>query len=332
MSSRRSWIALLAAGPACAGPSSLPHAGFLDAPVAAVASQVAGRVASVPVREGDRVHKGELLAQLDTREREAAVGQAQASLDQARQALKESQANLDALFPTVQGAGADIAQAQATVDEAETVFQRTRRLVDKGAAPNSDLVTARARMLESRAHLESLTATRAATRGRVRASMAAVSDARAAVDTAQAALEVARVQLEEARVLSPFDGLVVDRDLQPGEWAAPGTPVVTVEDLSQLWVRLDIEETALQGLRLGQPAQVHVIAVPKSQYKGRVIEIGAEGDFAVNRDVKRGRPDVRTFRVRVGLDELAAELRPGMTAEVSFGAPEAPRPASAATP
>ncbi len=270
------------------------------------------------------MRKGQLLARLDTREREAVVSQAQASLDQAREALKESEANFQAAFPTIKGAGADIAQAQATFDETEIVFKRTQRLVTRGAAPESDLITARARMLEARAHLDSLTATRAATRGRVRASLAAVSDAKAAVDTAQAALEVAQVQLEEAQVLSPFDGIVVDRNLQPGEWAAPGTPVVTVEDLSQLWLRLDIEESALLGIRLEQAAEVRVIAIPHRTFHGHVIEVGAEGDFAVNRDVKRGRPDIRTFRVRVGLDELSGDLRPGMTGEATFNAASAP--------
>ncbi len=319
---------LLSALAACTAGGPAPYAGFLDAPVAQVASQVAGRVDAIPVREGDEVKKGQLIAQLDARERTATVAQAQANLEQAKEALKEAEANLTAVLPTVKGAGADISQAQATLDEAEINFNRTSRLVEGKAATDADLTTSRARMLEAKAHLESLTATRAATQGKVGASIAAVSDARAAVGTAQASLEVAEVQLAEAQVLAPFDGLVVTRNLQPGEWAAPGTAVVTVEDLSQLWVRLDIEETHIVGLHLGQPVQVRVIALPDRSFRGHVIEIGAEGDFAVNRDVKRGRPDIRTFLVRIGLDERMPELRPGMTAEVSLpeaspGAPSA---------
>jgi len=207
---------------------------------------------------------------------------------------------------------------QATLDEAEYNYNRTKRLVESGSEADADLIGARARMLEAKAHLESLTATRAAVAGRVSASEAAVADARAAVNTAEAALEVAKVQLAEAQVLCPFDGLVVQRNLQPGEWAAPGTPVVTVEDLSQLWVRLDIEETQLDNLQIGHTADVRVLAEPTKVYRGHVIDIGAEGDFAVNRDVKRGRPDIRTFLVRVAIDEPARSLRPGMTAEVSM--------------
>ena len=298
--------------------STPPYAGFLDAPVAAVVSQVAGRVEAIAVREGDVVKKDQLLAQLDARERQATVGQAQANLDQAREALKEAEANLRATMPTVKGAGADIAQAQATLDEAEFNYDRTKRLVESGAEADATLVAARARMLEAKAHLASLTATQSATVGRVGASGAAVSDARAAVGTAEAALEVAKVQLAEAQVLSPFDGIVVQRNLEPGEWAVPGTPVVTVEDRSQLWVRLDIDETRLGLLRLAQPADVRVIADPNRTYPGHVLQIGAEGDFAVNRDVKRGRPDIRTFLVRIGIDNPSPALRPGMTAEVSI--------------
>ena len=310
--------ALLLLTVACRPGSPAPYAGFLDAPVADVACEVAGRVDAIAVREGDVVKKGQLLAQLDARERQATVGQAQANLDQAGEALKEAEANRRATLPTVKGATADIAQAQASLDEADINYNRAKRLVESGSEGDAELVSARARLLEAQAHLESLTATRAATAGRVTASGAAVAAARAAVGTAEAALEVAKVQLAEAQVLSPFDGLVVQRDLQPGEWAAPGTPVVTVEDLSRLWVRLDVEETKLEDLRLGQAADVRVLADPGRLYPGHVVEIGAEGDFAVNRDVKRGRPDIRTFLVRVAIDEPASSLRPGMTAEVSI--------------
>jgi multidrug resistance efflux pump len=312
---------VLLLGLSCRPGAPLPYAGFLDAPVAAVAAQVAGRVEVIAVREGDMVKKDQLLAQLDAREKQAAVNQAQANLDQAKEALKEAQANLGAAVPTVRGAGADIAQARATLDEAQSNFSRTERLVKSGSEADADLVSARARMLEAKAHLDSLTATRAATAGRLTASEAAVGDARAAVNTAEAALDVANVQLAEADVRSPFDGLVVQRNLEPGEWVAPGTPVVTVEDVSQVWARLDIEETKLEGLQLGQTANVRVLAEPNKLYAGHVAEIGAEGDFAVNRDVKRGRPDLRTFRVRVAIHEPAPSLRPGMTAEVSLPTP-----------
>ncbi len=308
--------AALAALAGCGGAATAPRSGFLDAPTSAVAAQVAGRIDAIPVREGDRVRAGQLLARLDAREREAQVAQAEATLDQSRISLREAEANLAAAEPTVGGAGADVARARATLDEAESNFDRTDQLVRGSAASAQQLDAARARLLEARAALASLTAGKASVQGRVTAARAAVATARGAVAVASAAVATARVQLSEAEVRAPFDGLVVDRDLEPGEWAAPGTPVVTVEDLGRLWVRLDLEERSLADLRLGQPVEVRLQALPGRTFRAHVIEIGALGGFAVNRDVKRGRPDLRTFRVRAALDDRDEALRPGMTAEV----------------
>ena len=311
--------ALLAPLAGCPKSEPLPYSGFLDAPISAVASQVSGKVQLIAVREGDRVQKGQLLARLDSREREAAVGQAEANLERERLQLAETEANLRATQPTVKGAGADIARVQATLDEAQENYSRTQRLARGGAATRADLDAAEARLHEAQASLRVLGANKDVASGRVLAAMAAVSSARAAIRVGEAALEVAKVQLAQAEILAPFDGLVVDRALEEGEWAAPGTPVVTVEDLKSLWVRLDVEETQFSGLQLDDPAAVSVVAFPDRTFQGHVIEVGPLGGFAINRDVKRGRPDIRTFRVRVALDESADTLRPGMTAEVRFG-------------
>jgi multidrug resistance efflux pump len=301
---------------ACSNNGPIPMAGFVDAPVAQVAAEVAGQLQTISVREGDLVKKGQLLAQLDAREREAVVSQAEASLFHEGESLKEAEENLSAAMPTVKGAGADIERARATLEEAQLNFDRTQHLVEGQASTVQQLDSARARLLEAKAQLESLLASKDVANGKVRAALAAVADAKASVRTSQAALDLARVQLAEAQVLAPFDGMVVDRNLEEGEWVAPGTPVITIENLARQWVRVDVEETAFAGLHLAQLAEIRVIALPDRTFRGHVIEVGPEGDFAVNRDVKRGRPDIRTFRVRVAFDEGLQEVRPGMTAEV----------------
>ena len=307
--------AALALAPGCRSSARPSFAGFVDAPVATVAAQVAGRVEAVPVVEGDRVQKGQLLAQ------------ARATLAQAREALREAEANQRAVLPAVTGAGADVARAQAALDEADANYARVQAMADQQVATPQQLDAAKAAYLEARAAWESLGAAKASAHARVTAASVAVSNARAATHVAEAAVALAEVQVAQSRVLSPFDGVVVSRDLEEGEWAAPGTPVVTVENRSRLWVRLDVEETSLDGIRLGDPARISVLALPGRSLRGHVIELGAEADFALNRDVKRGRPDIRTFRVRVAVDELPEALRPGMTAEVTLlptPAPPAP--------
>lgn len=326
------WASAILLVSGCAGKQEAPYTGFVDAPVSAVASQVAGKVASIPVREGDHVRKGDLLAALDALDREAAIAVAEANVNRGQRELEQVQANLRTAFPAVKGAVAQIDRAQATLDEAQQTFDRVQYLVKRNSAPIAELDAARARLFEARASVEALTASKTETQGRLSAALAAVSTARAAVRSAQATLEVARVELAETRVRSPFDGVVVARNLEEGEWAAPGSPVVTVEESGRPWVRLDVEETEFGRLSLGEAAELHVFALPGRTFEGRVSQIGAEGDFAINRDVKRGRPDVRTFLVRVSFDAPPDELRPGMTAEVRLsGAKAKPIPAFQAT-
>jgi RND family efflux transporter MFP subunit len=209
-----------------------------------------------------------------------------------------------------------VVRAQAALEQAQLSFRRTEALARTNAATPADLDAARATLRQTEAILNSLTATRMQTQGRLAAASAAVNDARAAVRASEAALQYAQAQLAQTEVLSPFDGLVVSRNLEEGEWAAPGTPIVTLEDNSRPWIRLDVPETLFANVQLGQGAHVHVIALGPRTFRGHVALIGAEGDFAIDRDVKRGRPDIRTFLVRVALDEVPPLLRPGMTAEV----------------
>jgi multidrug resistance efflux pump len=231
MISRRATLLVLPAlACACASRDRGVMSGFVNAPVSAVCFPIPGRLEALSVHEGDAVKRGQVLAQLESRERAAQVAVAEA----------------------------DLSVVEAT--------------------------------------------------------------AKAGVRSRQAALELTRAQLAEATLAAPFDGRVVTRNLEEGEWVAPGTPVLTVERTGQEWVRLDVEETRLAGLQLGQAARIAVVALPGRAFTGRVTELGAEADFAVNRDVKRGHPDVRTFRVRVAFDHAPDEVRPGMTAEVRWGA------------
>ena len=300
----------------CTPSSAPPYAGFVDAPMSAVASQLAGKVVSIPVREGDHVKKGDLLAQLESSVQEAAVAEAETNVDRARQALKEAQATLAASLPSVAGAGADITRAQATLEQTRLDLNRTDQLAASKSIAPAERDAARARMLEAEATVDSLVAAKASTQGRVAVAYAGVSNAQAALRSSEAALQLARAQLAQTRISAPFDGLVVSRNLEEGEWAAPGSAVATIEDTTRPWVRLDVEETQFAELKMGAPAEIDVVALPGRVLQGHIAQIGAEGDFALDRDVKRGRSDIRTFLVRVTFDEVPDTLRTGMTAAV----------------
>jgi HlyD family secretion protein len=148
--------------------------------------------------------------------------------------------------------------------------------------------------------------------------MARAEKDRAAFKSAQATLQYYRDQLADTRVRSPISGIVVSKNLQIGEWANPGTPILTIDDLSTIWTRVDLEETQLSFIQIGSPAQVTLPTQPPSVVRGQVMAIGQEGEFATETDVRRGRQDIRTFYIKVRLLQALGIAKPGMTAEVSF--------------
>jgi len=141
---------------------------------------------------------------------------------------------------------------------------------------------------------------------------------RATVVAARANVQFYIDQLADTVIRAPISGIVVSKALEVGEWVTPGTPILTVDDMSTIWARVDVEETDLGSIRVGDPARVALTTHPPQIYTGRVMAIGQEGQFATERDVRRGRQDIRTFYVKVRVLQAGNDLKPGMTAEVSF--------------
>ena len=136
--------------------------------------------------------------------------------------------------------------------------------------------------------------------------------------SAQANAKLYADQIADSEIKSPVDGVVVSKALEVGEWVTPGVPILTVDDLSTIWARVDVEETDLGSLYIGKSAQVELPTNPPQVFTGRIMSIGQEGQFATERDVRRGRQDIRTFYVKVQVLQAEGELKPGMTAEVTF--------------
>ncbi len=149
-------------------------------------------------------------------------------------------------------------------------------------------------------------------------SVARVEQSRATVAADKADVQLYTDQLADTVIRAPISGIVVNKALEVGEWVTPGTPILTVDDMSTIWARVDVQETDLGSIRLGDTAQVALTTRPPQIYSGRVMAIGQEGQFATETDVRRGRQDIRTFYVKVRVEQAGNDLKPGMTAEVSF--------------
>jgi RND family efflux transporter MFP subunit len=148
--------------------------------------------------------------------------------------------------------------------------------------------------------------------------LTAEQQAQANLLSGQANVKYYEDQLHDTEIKSPVDGVIVSKALEVGEWVTPGTPILTVDDLSTIWARVDVEETDLGSLYVGKTAEVRLPTNPPETFTGRIMAIGQEGEFATERDVRRGRQDIRTFYVKVQVLQASGELKPGMTAEVTF--------------
>jgi RND family efflux transporter MFP subunit len=145
----------------------------------------------------------------------------------------------------------------------------------------------------------------------------------ASVQSAQANVQFYQDQLNDTQIRTPISGVVVSKNLEVGEWVNPGTAILTVDDLSTVWARVDLEETQLDFIHVRTPAQVTLPAQPSTVFSGEVMAVGQEGQFATETDVRRGRQDIRTFYVKVRLLQPGGLAKPGMTAEVTFRRPNA---------
>src|SRR5437773_1023569 len=107
----------------------------------------------------------------------------------------------------------------------------------------------------------------------------AVAGARARVAEARAALALAEGRIREGKIVSPLTGVVLRKNLEAGEMANPGVPIVTLVDPSDMWVRAYVPEAEVGRIRLGEPAQVTVDAFPGRAFPGKITEIASEAEF-----------------------------------------------------
>lgn len=292
---------------------TLGASGTVEATDAQLGFQVAGRIESIAVHEGDLVQAGQELARLDRAELEARRAQAAAQVEVVRAALADLERG---------SRREEIAQAQAALTAAEERrgdaqrdLERTRRLYEGGAVSREALdkaTTARDVAIAQRDQVaEQLRLVREGP------SREKIEAARAQVAQAEAALRGAEATLENTVLTAPFDGRVTVRHRQAGETVAPGAPVLTIMDPRDRWVRIYIKEDRLGAVKLGTRATITSDTYPDKTYPGEVSYISSEAEFTP-KSVQTAEERVRlvyAVKVRVTGDP-GHELKPGLPADV----------------
>ena len=301
--------------------------GIVEATEVGLGPKIAGRIDWLCCKEGDAVKAGELAVRLDDKELKARVLQGRKSLKAEEASLNISEANLenarleiDAVRAEVQTAEAEVARTNALTEDAKKSLQRVSGLFKDGLISEREMDAAKTNYDANNAQLDSVRARKRAadvklkiSLSSIRTSEAQVSSAKAKVEESQAALNVLEAQLKDTEIISPIDGVVAYKAFETGEVVNAGSSVYTIHDLKNIWARVDIEETKIGDLRLGNTAKITASAMPDKEFSGEIIEIGREGEFATQRDVTRGRSDIRTFRVKIGISKPDGLLKSGMT-------------------
>jgi HlyD family secretion protein len=147
----------------------------------------------------------------------------------------------------------------------------------------------------------------------------AVAAAQAQVAEARAALALAEKRLAEMVLVSPVDGVVLHKNMEAGETAAPGASILTLMNPGDMWLRAYVSETDVGRVAVGQPAVVTVDAFPGRRFAGTVSEIGSEAEFTPkNVQTKKERVNL-VFRVKIALRDPSGALKPGLPADAEIG-------------
>ena len=268
-----------------------------------VSSELSGRLHSVPVEEGDRVRKGQVLAQLENEDYVARVAAAEAALAQRRAELER----------TINGARSQERQAaKATLEAAKAVLDNAKREAERRQllAEHQTISRDEAERYERTYQVAQAEYERARQEFSLVDAGPRVEDQRkaeAAVVSAQAQLNEARAYLEKTYICSPLDGIVLRKFRHAGESVSTqfDSPVVTVADDSSLRVRLDVDEADVAKLFVGQPAFVMAEAYGAQKFTGHIIRVGR----ILGR--KNVRTDEPSERVDTKILETLMQLDPG---------------------
>jgi HlyD family secretion protein len=254
-----------------------------------VSANTTGRVTRVAVEEGQRVKAGQFLLEIDPRSLDAQLQRGEASVAAAQSSLQQARAAVQ--------------QTRVALELARQNLKRTQELWKEGLTTRESLERAENDVEAREAELKT------------REQEIQTSEQRIKVE--EAGLATTKYNLNQVIISAPMDGLVTRRSIEEGETAVLGTMnnagsvLLTIADMSVLEAEVEVDETEIPSVSLGQPAKVMIDAVPDRTFRGRVTEVGNSPIQTTQQT--GGQRQATTFKVVITLDEEVPDVRPGFT-------------------
>jgi membrane fusion protein (multidrug efflux system) len=312
-------------------------AAYVQADSSTVAPKVRGLIAEVLVAHNQPVRRDQALVRIDSEEFDARVASAAADLQNAQAAVESARAAFIALDAEEQLAASNIRAAQSSIraadaqnDRAGADRDRFDRLLSTGAVARRDVdqyraaaISAQSTADRSRAEFDVSRNQASVVRARRATLAAALAQSEASVARAQAVLNLARQDQAHTIIRAPIDGVVGDRQAEPGDYVQPGTRLLTIVP-RQVYVTANFKETQTARMVAGQPATIKVDALPGVTLKGHVESFapGSGSQFALlpfEPGTGNFTKIVQRVPVRIGFDPDQADvarLRPGLSTTV----------------
>ena len=281
------------------------------------------RITLIPVVEGDRVSKGQVVARLESVQAEADVAAQRAAVGSSQAESAAGEAGVRAADEAITTAQATLVRTRTELERAKIDFQRSEKLWAEKLISRQEydsmrigLMAAEAAVKESEARIEQEKARRAQIAAQLSAQQRRVSQI-------QANLRRASDVLDKYNVYSPIDGVVTNLPVRIGETVVPGiqnspaSTIMTVADMSLITAEVKVDETDIVTVKLGQIADITIDAMPNRTFKGRVIEMGNTAilrstGLAASQSAVSSQ-EAKDFKVVVALNDPPADIRPGLS-------------------
>jgi HlyD family secretion protein len=296
-------------------PAPLLVQGEADATRLDIAARVDGRVQSIPVERGQNVDKGAVLVRIDNPETIAKHAQMVAA-----KAVADAQlANVlvGTRVEVIAAKKAALERAQAAQVLAQKTFDRTQILTGQGNAPQARLDQATDNLHEAERGVdEAKSGYDQAVNGYTKEER---QIAKTNVEKANADIEAVQSIVDQMTIYAPVASQVYQRNVEPGEYVSPGVPLVTLIDLSDVWIHFDLREDLVKTLKVGDRFDVRIPALDDRRITVEVKLIATKGEYASWRATRAtGDFDLRTFSIRAYPVAPVPELRPGMSAYLDW--------------
>jgi membrane fusion protein (multidrug efflux system) len=301
---------------------------YLQADLTPIAAKVGGYLSDLPVQDFQRVHAGQVIAQIVEDDYRAAVAQAEAGIASATAQAETLKAQRELQLATIAAARAAVAVVQANIAQNGRDVARQHRLLQSGSSSTEASEKLDTQHAQLGAQEQQTEAQAHAAERQLAVLSAQEQQAEAAIAAQRANLEVAKLNLKYTTIIATQDGVIGLRQVKPGQYVGVGSQITTLAPLPNVWVLANYKETQLTHMAIGQKAEITVDTFPGHTLKGHVIAFspGSGAEFALlppDNATGNFTKIVQRVAVKILIDDadgLQDRLVPGLSVEAHVDA------------